>query len=117
MSGTGEWVTGSNISTPDSSESLSGPPPYSLINPLPQNMDYSPLQRVSKFVLVLSINFDVNFITWSCIKFLQANTFQYGQSGDTTEVMVHLEKAIRDFQAVSDAWNDFLHVLSDIHRV
>ena len=30
--------------------------------------------------------------------------------------MVHLERAIRDFQAVSEAWNDFLHVLSDIHQ-
>ena len=66
MSGTVEWVTGSSISTQDPSESSSGPPPYSLVDPLPQNMNDSSLQRVSKFVLVLSISFDVNFITWSC---------------------------------------------------
>ena len=59
MSGTIEWVTGSSISTQDLSESSSGPPPYSLVDPLPQDMNDPSLQRVSKFV-VLSINFDVN---------------------------------------------------------
>ena len=60
MSGTGEWVTDSSISTQGLSESSNGPPPYSLVDPLPQNSNDSSLQRVSRFVLILSIKFDVN---------------------------------------------------------
>lgn len=55
-------------------------------------------------------------MNWSFIKFLQANTLQYGQNGATTEVMAHLEKAIQDFQAVTGAWHYFLNVLSDMHQ-
>ena len=60
MSGTSEWVTDGSISTQGLSESSNGPPPYSLVDPLPQNRNDSSLHPVSKFVLVLSIKVDVN---------------------------------------------------------
>ena len=54
-------------------------------------------------------------MTWNPIKFLQANTCQYGQSGDPAEVMARLYKVIKDFEAVSRSWHEFRSVLNDIH--
>ena len=63
----------------------------------------------------LSGNLTLVFMTWNPIKFLQANTCQYGQNGDSAEVMARLYKAIKDFESISRSWNEFRGVLKDIH--